>query len=268
MDFAYSNDEQLGELAEAVLGLKRPLFLGRMPAGSPTISALRRAARGRAAIVVRPSAPSLFVPLGERWTDPLRALPSRRRNLMTRARRRAERIGPVEVRFHSPTTSTDLDPLLDELFAIEADGWKGRAGTALALGRQGVFVRTYAAAAAREGLLTIGVLTIGDVPAAAQLGVTLDQRFWWLKTGYRERFADAAPGRLLLLESIGRAARQGLVTHELMGLPDPFKRSWTSVGHENVAVALYPLWQLSSAGAVIRDAFGMARRRWRGWLTE
>ena len=268
MDFSYSASEELDELANAVVALNRPVILSRMPARSPTIPALRRAARGRAAMVVRASAPSLCLPLDNRWTDPLQALPSKRRNDMKVARSRAEKIGPVEVLFHSPTTSTELDPLLDEFFAIEADGWKGRAGTALALSRQGVFIRAYAAAAAREGLLSIGVLTIGNEPAAAQLGVALDGRFWLMKIGYRERFAEAAPGRLLQLESIAHAARGGLVAYELLGLPSTFKRSWTRERHENVAVALYPLWQLRSAGAVILGGIDMARRRWRSWVAD
>ena len=135
-----------------------------------------------------------WIPLDASWTRPEERLNAGRRSDLRRARRIAERIGPVHVEVLSPSP-TDLGRLLREAFAVEAAGWKGRAGTALACDpvRQ-TFFRRYADAACRRGMLRIGFLRIGDIPVAMQLGVEWGGRFWLLKIGYDEAFSRCSPG--------------------------------------------------------------------------
>lgn len=262
MDFLCESDHPAAlELCETVLSLNRPMLLGRLPARSPTIPALRAAARGRAVVVTRSSPPSLCVSLDASWSDPLAAIPSRKRNLMKRSWKKARSLGAVDVRFERPSAGTEVESLLSLFLEVEADGWKGRSGTAVALTDEVRFLREYAQLAAEEETLEVGLLTIGGQVAAMQIGVVLDQRFWWMKTGYRERFAEGSPGRLLLGESIGRAARAGLVAHELLGVPDPLKQAWANTSHPNVAVAVYPVRQWRSSVAVIRHGLEAAQRR-------
>src|SRR5439155_13822651 len=112
----------------------------------------------------------------------------------------------------------ELDRLLDEVFRVEAAGWKGREGTALANDSvRGMFYRRYAAAACRQGILRLCFLRIGDRVAAVQLGVESEGRFWLHKIGYDEAFAKCSPGMLLLRDTIRYAASRSLRSYEFLG---------------------------------------------------
>ena len=138
-------------------------------------------------------------------------------------------------------TPTDLGRLLREAFAVEAAGWKGRAGTALACDpvRQ-AFFRRYADAACRRGMLRIGFLRIGDIPVAMQLGVEWGGRFWLLKIGYDEGFSRCSPGLLLMVEMVRLAAGRGLSSYELLGVSEPWTRMWTKRERPCVSLRAYP----------------------------
>ena len=85
LDFAGSDESAMAELVQAVIDLRRPIRLGRIPAESATIPALRHACRGRALMVVRPAPPSPYIALDPSWQEPERRIPNRRRAI-----RRAE----------------------------------------------------------------------------------------------------------------------------------------------------------------------------------
>jgi len=123
---------------------------------------------------------------------------------------------------------TELDPLLEEAFQVEASGWKGHKGTALAsdLLRQS-FYRRYAAAACEKGILRLSLLRIGGRAAAMQFAVEWGKRFWLLKIGYDEEFSRCSPGTLLMLETLRYAAGRGLQSYEFLGVVEPWLAAWT-----------------------------------------
>ena len=57
-DFAWSDEVALSELAARLVAERRPFFLERLPADSPTLAALRRAARGKFWLKVEPAPPT------------------------------------------------------------------------------------------------------------------------------------------------------------------------------------------------------------------
>src|SRR5947207_4936300 len=195
-DFVYRDADALDGLAAVLAGLRFPILLGRVMADSPTVDALRRAHR-RTIFSRRDVAPCPWIPLDEGWQDPEQKLNSNRRSDLRRAQRRAEKIGEVGTELLSPAKH-ELPPLLDEVFRIEAAGWKGREGTALAHDerRKRFFVR-YAESAADAGILRLAFLRIGGRAAAVQLAAECGGRFWLLKVGYDEEFKRASPGTLL-----------------------------------------------------------------------
>lgn len=267
MDFAYEDKHVLAQLAQGLVELEKPMFLGRLPRDSATPRALRKAFRGRALSVTRAATPSLSVKLDADWRDPLACLGKRTRSSMRRARRRADEMGPVEIKIVRPTPE-ELPPLLEMAWAVEAKGWKGRRGSALQSSPVGVFFRRYLATLAHARRLWMGFLLIGDRVAAMHFGVELGNRFWSLKTGYDESVSRAAPGKLLTLATVTDAAEHAHDAVELMGDPAPWKREWANETAENVALAIYPYRSARSAVAFAFDAYGSLRRRFLSALSE
>src|SRR5262245_40200622 len=238
-DVLASDEASLARLAEVLVRSRHPLLLKRIPAESPLVPALLRAYSGRGLVIRRRLSGFPWIPLDAGWSRPEDRLNTGRQSDLRRAQRIAEDLGAVRVEVFSPEPE-DLAALLAEAFEVEAAGWKGRQGSALACDptRQ-AFFRRYAAAACRRGILRLGFLRIGGRTAAMQLGVEWGGRFWLLKIGFDEAFARCSPGTLLMLEMVRRAAQRGLHAYELLGVSEPWTRMWTNLEHPCVSLRAY-----------------------------
>jgi CelD/BcsL family acetyltransferase involved in cellulose biosynthesis len=237
---------------------RQSLDLRRVPAESRLVPAVRRAYRGRGAVVVRPSDGSPTMAIDPTWAEPERHMSKRRRQDLRRAARRAEELGTVTYDL-GDASGADLDGRLDDFVAVEAGGWKTRAGTALACQpEQRLFFRTYAHEMARQGLLRLSFLRIGGEVAAAQYAVQHADRLWLLKIGYDERFARCSPGTLLLLRSVSGAAAEGTRSVEFLGRSEPWTARWTTDERPYVHVLAYAR-RPSTVLCVGEDAFRYAR---------
>jgi CelD/BcsL family acetyltransferase involved in cellulose biosynthesis len=253
VDFDWRDEDALDAVAAAVAAARRPVWLARIPTDSPAIAALRRHMR---LVVERDAASCPVIALDP---DPLTLLGSRRRHDLRRAARRAAELGPVRAEVVAPSPD-EVDPLVDRAFAVEANGWKGRSGTALVLDPQRAhFYRAYARAAAGAGTLRLAFLTVGGVPAAMQVAVERDDALWLLKIGYDERFASCSPGHLLLRHTLEWAVARGLGRFEFLGTAAPWTRLWTREEWRCSAVAAYPP-NLLGAVTAIRDGRRHANR--------
>jgi len=241
MDFVYASETALEALAEALSRSSLPLDLRRISADSPTVGALERAFRGRAALVRRPGNPYPRILLDAGWTNPKQRLSSSRRSLLRRMRRRAEQMGELSWEVATPSRS-DLAPLLEEAFRVEAASWKGRGGTALAQSpvRRGFF-ETYAASACEEGIFRMCFLRIGGRTAAMQYAVEHKGGFWLFRMGYDEEFASCSPGSILIEETIRYAASRGVASYEFLGSVEEWTRMWTDDRCECVSLRSYPM---------------------------
>lgn len=255
-DLTCRDDVSRERLVDVIAGTRRPLALRRIPAASPTIPAVRE----RFPIVlVRPAGSCPFIEL-DAGLDPEQALAKRRREDLRRAARRADKCGGADVVVHEPDEAEAPD-LLERAFAVEAGSWKGRTGTALVHdARRADFYRRYGAAAAAAGSLRVALLELGGEPAAMQIAVEEDGALWLLKIGYDERFAQASPGQLLMLETLRWAAARGLERYEFLGMAAPWTRTWTLYERYCSAVYAYPA---SPRGAVRLggDVAGRVARR-------
>jgi CelD/BcsL family acetyltransferase involved in cellulose biosynthesis len=260
VDVVSAGPDALASLTTAMVKLKAPIFLGKLRAGTPTVAALERAYRGSGVVVSRPAPPVPYIALDSGWAEPEGNLDAGRRSDIRRARRRAEAIGPVGVEIVSPTPA-ELPPLLEEAYRIEAAGWKGRLGSALAQDDvRGAFYRRYAAAAAARGILRLCFLSIGGRGAAMQMAVECADRFWVLKIGYDETFARCSPGTLLMVASVADAAVKGLASYELGGQVEPWIRVWTEREHRCVTVMASPVG-VRSLGAMAAHRMSLVGHR-------
>lgn len=88
---------------------------------------------------------------------------------------------------------------VDEFLAIEAAGWKGRAGTALLCrAEDAAFVRQAMADLADLGGAAVHWLRADGRPIAVQLVLRSGPAAYTWKTAYDEAYADFSPGMLLL----------------------------------------------------------------------
>jgi CelD/BcsL family acetyltransferase involved in cellulose biosynthesis len=259
-DFVYRDADALERLAAGVADLGLPMLLGRVVADSPTGEALHKAFRRGTLFYTREAAPYPWIALDQGWREPEQKFNSDRRSDLRRARRRAEKEGKVACEVISPRRE-ELSPLLDEIFRVEAAGWKGREGTALAsdvLRRE--FFTEFAGGAADAGILRLAFLRIGERTAAVQLAAECGGRFWLLKVGYDEEFKRSSPGTLLMLETVRYAAEQGLASYEFLGTVEAWTRVWTEQERKCVALRAYPPRPGGLAAAAL-DAGRFARRR-------
>jgi hypothetical protein len=259
-DLLYASATALEALLDGLLRTGLPWELGRVPADSCTIEAIRRMCRGRAVVIerARPAAP--YIVLDASWAEPERHLNSGRRSDLRRARRKAENVGPLSVDVRLPRHD-ELDPLLDELFAVEARSWKGRSGTAILLDpAEHAFCRRFAHAAQQHGLLRLCFLRLAGRAVAVQMALVHRGGFWLLKIGYDAEFSHCSPGMLLLRETISYAARQGLSRYEFLGQEEPWIQVWTDKAHPCTCVRVYPR-SPAGAAALSADAAAHAAAR-------
>ncbi len=124
------------------------------------------------------------------------ALSAHRQRELRRAGRRLTDLGAVL--FTAATEPDAVAAAVEDFFALEASGWKGRAGTAAA-GHGAVrgFFKTALSSLAAEGKATVNRLLLDGRPIAAAITLSSGDAAWYWKTAYDENFARYAPGILL-----------------------------------------------------------------------
>ncbi len=122
------------------------------------------------------------------------------RRKWTRLRRRMEREG--EVRFRAMEPDADPGPWLAAFLELEASGWKGRAGTAIACSAPlQRFVTDTVRAHAADGRLRFWQLDMDGRPVASLFGFLAGSTLWLGKIAYEETLGRHSPGALLMIEA-------------------------------------------------------------------
>jgi CelD/BcsL family acetyltransferase involved in cellulose biosynthesis len=145
-------------------------------------------------------------------------------NLRRRARRLAE-MGAVALARVDGVPA--LDVALAEFLALEASGWKGKGGTAIALDPALVqFYARIARDAAARGALALRALTLDGRAVAVHLGIVHGGVYYLTKTAYDERLGQVSPGQLLQREVIAECEARGLARFDFLGPDMEWKRDW------------------------------------------
>lgn len=117
--------------------------------------------------------------------------------------RKLQKMG--QVTFADIDTSTDLDHLIDEFLALEAAGWKGRSGTALASNPEHArFYRAALKEAHGRGRLSLLQLRLDGRLLAARIMIVTGTGSCVPKIAYDEAFSAVGPGSLLEVEEMRR----------------------------------------------------------------
>lgn len=260
-DFIYRDEAALALLVDALARDRARCDFRRLPACSPSVAQIRKAQHGFG--IVRTTAtnacPRIAIP--DDGTDAEQLLSSRLRSDLRRAQRKAEALGAVACEIFAPRSASEFAPLYAQALEVEAAGWKGVRGSALAKNETlKDFFHRYGELASESGALRIAFLRIDGNAAAMQYAVEWSGALWLLKVGYDETYASCSPGQLLMLHTLRDAARRGLRSFEFLGGEDSWTRRWTRDGMSTVGVRVYPYGPLNLL-VFGRDLLASAREK-------
>ena len=198
-----------------------------------------------------------------------RAMSTRTRKSAQRLRRRLHDCG--EVRVQQLSATCDPEPWIEDFLALEADGWKGRAGTAL--GNQQAsreFFRSLILGAHRSQRLLMLRLTCDEIPVAMNTAFLGADGGHYFKIAYAEQFARFTPGRILELAFIEHLHERG----DVRWLDSCAKPNHDMIDHlwdERRTIQNVWLGQRSVAGHLRLGALSgiyYAKDAWQHWRTR
>lgn len=180
-----------------------------------------------------------------------------RANLRRRRKRLAEG-GAISFR-----RTERADPAwLERFYRLEASGWKGRRGTAIAADpRTRAFYDRIAAHAEAEGMLAFYSLERDGEPVAMHFGLVHGGRYFLPKPAYDEAFASCSPGQLLMEDVLTDCIDRGLEVFDFLGPCMDWKLDWTDR-------VLPHRWCFIHRPNARGRALYLARRRLGPWLAR
>jgi CelD/BcsL family acetyltransferase involved in cellulose biosynthesis len=198
----------LGAL-DAATDVPRLLHLTAIVEGGPTHRALTAPAIDRpVASVLRHERALLASPLAPAAYYEATVRKKKRKELKRLANRLAE-LGPVATRRLS--ADDDLAEWIAAFLSLEASGWKGREGSALANeGDKRAFFAAALAGARDAGRLEILRMTVGDRTIAMLVNFLCPPGSASFKIAYDEEYARFSPGVLIQIENYDVLARPGI----------------------------------------------------------
>jgi CelD/BcsL family acetyltransferase involved in cellulose biosynthesis len=178
---------------------------------------------------------SPYLPLPSSTAELDRQLSSKfRSNLRRRLRKLETDVGPLtleRIDGHangSAVESGTLEATLDEGFALEAAGWKGDVGTAIACDSK--LRNRYLAIAhafAAKGRLACYFLKAGQRRVAFHFALADDDTYYLFKPGFDPLLASYGLGHLLVDAVARDLINRGIRELDFLGDDMPWKREWT-----------------------------------------
>lgn len=130
-----------------------------------------------------------------------KALSSHRRTHLRRSRKKLASQG--EISFHERGVPEAIDEAARAFLELEASGWKGRAGTAMAAQPgHGAFFREVMRAHAERGCVYFDTLCLDGAPIAMRCCLVSGEAAFCFKAAFSERHSKDSPGTLLEEEHI------------------------------------------------------------------
>jgi CelD/BcsL family acetyltransferase involved in cellulose biosynthesis/quercetin dioxygenase-like cupin family protein len=178
------------------------LLLPGVPGGPLHEALAEAAARARAPLVeLGETARALMRPAASAEAFLAAALAKKRRKELARLRRRLAERGSLL--FEVVTAPERLAGLVEAFLALEAEGWKGRAGSAMASARHADLLRRLAAGLGPAGRLSVARLALDGHDLALLVclhGPGPDPETYLFKIAFAEAWAAFSPGVLLVVD--------------------------------------------------------------------
>jgi CelD/BcsL family acetyltransferase involved in cellulose biosynthesis len=237
------------------------LDLEDLPAGSPTLQALRCALHDRGA----------RAEVEFRFTCPGFALRGSFAEHVQRMRRRETYLRRVRWLERQPGYAVDVvgdadgaPGAMEDLLRLHRRRWEREGGSyGIPPGAAEDFHREVAPLLARRGWLRLWRLSVGGRPIAAIYGIELKGRFHYYQSGMDPDWAARSPGLVLIGKTIEDAYARGLTDYDFLRGTEPHKLDWSSDRREVVALRAWaPGLRAEAAHAadgVLRAARGAVR---------
>lgn len=169
-------------------------------------------------------------PFIETRTDWGNYLVQRSANFRKEIRRKQQRLSQQgKLSLEIVSNPADLPTAIEDGLDIEADGWKGREGTAMKSSADVLhFYRNLASRMAERQHLRLHFLRVDDQRVAFDFSIEFEHRLYSLKSGFRDSHSKSSPGLVLLSLMLQHYMLSGLSEIDLLGEEDVFKRRWTN----------------------------------------
>jgi hypothetical protein len=246
-DVLATDTEARRRIVEEVVARSTALTVRSLVANGPTAEALVQAARGSGRwTLVGPGGTSLVIATTGSLDEYRAGLSSKVRSELGRLRRKSEREHELSVSALAPPHA--LEAQLTRAFAVEASGWKGRAGTAITSSpKTEQFYRQVARECHASGALRVSELTLDGALAAMAISIIHQGRAFTLKVGYDERHRALGPGFVLLTAMIERCFELGLEAYEFSGPDAEYERRFATSHRVYKGLRIYRPGPLNAA---------------------
>jgi len=237
------------------------LVMPQHPTEGPVAAALRRSDRAGPGVRWGPAACRGFLRRRPEPTYARERISAKQLANLARRRRQLGRILGTEA-VTVDRAVADVGAAIEQFLALEAKGWKGRAGTALAC-RPGHdrFFREVAGGFADAGRLMFLSLEAGPTVLAQNTALVAGEGLFGFKRAYDEAFGRWSPGALLELDVIGWFhERRSLAWLDTCSAPEDVAGSRLFGDGRAVCTLAIPLSHLGSAAAAMVPAAVRVRR--------
>lgn len=230
-----------------VFSMKRILEAGQL---CRLLCELSRKRRKRFECVRTP--PSFFLTLDSTMNGYLRRRSGSFRNALKRIERKLVSRGRMDIK--TQDDFPDIDEAYAVLLSIEHRSWKQTHGTSISsISRQTVFYRHLCRLASEKKWLNLGFLCLDDRPIAYNLGLILQDTYYYLKTSYDYSLRTLSPATLLRRNLLEELIERGVKRFDFPGEPYEWERQWTDEMRWHQSLTLF-------APSVKGFAFGLYRR--------
>jgi CelD/BcsL family acetyltransferase involved in cellulose biosynthesis len=234
----------------------RSLKLIELPDGDPSLRPLEEIVRGEGMTPLRePGTVSAIVETtGDLDTWVVEEANTSWIKRVRRYRRKTNK--DHEASFTMLEAPVDLEAELDAALALEARGWKGSTGTAIASRPETeAFYRDVAARFHARGELRLNRIVLDGELAAFNICIEHGRRLYALKTGFDERFKKIAPGLVMQVSIVEACFERGIDAYELLGDRADWKLNLANASRTQTTLRAYR-----------RSPAGIARRAYRANL--
>lgn len=196
-------------------GLHGFLHLQTFPLGNPVSQALQQVCKthGRSCDTVLSEDRALMETSSSAEAYYASTVRKKKRKELSRLKKRLSELGRLDFEQNELADEKAVENWCSEFLALEARGWKGSNGSALAChDSTRCFFEQTVHGAWKRGKLHRADLRLDGKPVAMLATLISGDQGFSFKTAYDEQLAQYSPGVLLQIENLGLAENQGLIS--------------------------------------------------------
>lgn len=206
---------------------------------------------------IRREQPSFILDLAQGYDHFLRSRSGKFRNYLGRKTRQLNSLGQVRVLRAGRDLS--LEDAYADVLAVDTRSWKHANGSSIpARAEQLPFYRLLCEEALRRDRLHLTLMYLNDRPIAFNLGLTLQDRYYYIKTSFDEEFRSASPATVMRAALVRSLVDEGMRVLDFPAEPYKWEEQWTDQKRWHRSILMFnrtPRGLFYRAVIGLRDAF-------------